>query len=81
MTSTLYDELFDKHKKSKQFSKVNYTKYNKWKEMGKKHYLGCIPTFWLEKYLHLAGNLAESVTYLLKYNTKLQVLFSIQGPE
>ena len=26
-------------------------------------------------YLHLAGNLAESVTYLLKYNTKLQVLF------
>ena len=27
-SSTLYDELFDKHKKSKQFSKVNYTKYN-----------------------------------------------------
>ena len=35
--------------KSKQFSKVNYTKYNKWKEIGKKHHLGCIPTFWLEK--------------------------------
>ena len=29
-------------------------------------------------YLHLAGILAESVTYLLEYNTKLQVLFFYQ---